>query len=132
MNKLITRKSAGIFSVLLLAILFSLAACKSFNAVTSTTYFFDNAIFSQFTDQKVEEFVVKNDIMAHFTMRGEVESGEIYVKVYNKDNDEILFEKSGVAYDSEFDIELTAGTYCYVLNIKDCTNGSVYNKAEAK
>lgn len=121
----------AILAASVVILLFWISAYKQEFSDGSAVCFFDNASFGEFTDKKTEEFVIGEDTTIHFIMRGEIKDGELYVKVCSKDG-EVIFENSDLVYDKEFDMELKAGTYYYILDIKKCIEGTIYNKAERK
>lgn len=121
----------AILAALIVIFLFWISGHRQGFADGSAVYFFDNASFGEFTDNKSEEFVISKDATIHFIMRGEMKSGELYVKVCSKDG-EVIFENSDLVYDKEFDMKLKAGTYYYILDINKCTDGIIFNKAVRK
>lgn len=133
-NYIKTIFSRGKSVILSFCILFCLVVLLGCSLVESspTVFFWDNANFREFTDSKKEEFVITEETLVHFTMRGDIESGSIHVKVFNANNEtEILFETTELNYASEFDKKLDVGSYCYLLEIENCSNGTVYHKAES-
>lgn len=92
--------------------------------------FWDNATFGEFSDEKIETFIIEEDTDVYFKFRGEIESGKIHVKVYSKDESNIIFETTDLNYEKEFNQKLSAGVYYYLLKVDKCTNGAIYNFAE--
>ncbi len=124
------KKAISILLSMIVMSTFCLSACQGNYPVDEKVCFFDNATFSDFTDIKEEFFVITEPTDVHFIMRGQISEGQIYVKVYCEETGEVIFETSSLQYDKVFDKKLSAGKYCYVLEIKDCKNGEIYHKAE--
>lgn len=96
----------------------------------SPTLFYDNATFSNFSDDKVQRFVLKQDSEVQFQYDCSIESGKIHVKIYDE-WENTIYENSSNNVKNSFSKVLAKGTYYYELNISDA-KGMLNFKGEIK
>ena len=126
------RKITSVVIVVLL-LLFVSSGCPSVFGKDDTdsarVCFFDNATFENFSDEKLEQFILDEETTVKFTFEGKVDAGELLIKVYNESG-ETIYETENLSYHDSFTRTLSPGTYNYLFRLVNCENGQVYNKAE--
>jgi len=92
--------------------------------------FFDNASFSEFSDEKEEVFELSKDQKVKFIFKSSISRGEIYIEVRNSNN-EVIYKNNSLKVDEEFTKKLSAGKYYYYLKASNISGYFTY-KAQVK
>lgn len=109
---------------LLIAISINIVLLKK----ASIILFFDNASFNSFQTYKVEDFTLDQDETVSFEFAINIEEGQILVRVYD-DNDNEIVKIEELNYEDKFTRVLPKGNYAYELELLNGKEGSFRIKA---